>query len=322
MKALVLGAGGFIGNNMVKRLKSLCYYVVGVDLKHPEFEPSSADEFILADLRLQENSVKIFNTSYDEVYQFAADMGGAGYVFTGEHDAAIMYNSMQINLNIAEGFRKSQSKKLFYASSACIYPLHNQLDTQHPICTENTAYPANPDSEYGWEKLLAERLYQNYARNYHLDIKIARLHNVYGEGNPYQGGKEKAPAAITRKVILATNEIEIWGNGQQTRTFLYIEDCLDAILLLMQSNVNEPVNIGSEELVTIHDLVYLSASINHKSIQINSIDGPVGVPGRCSDNRLIMDLLHWQPKYTLKDGMTKLNHWIQLQMKNSSYETT
>lgn len=317
MKALVLGAGGFIGNNMVKRLKILGYVVVGVDLKNPEFEHSPADQFILADLRSQEIITSIFSESYDEVYQFAADMGGAGYVFTGEHDAAIMYNSMQINLNVAEGFRKSQSKKLFYASSACVYPLQNQLDAQHPICSEDSVYPANPDSEYGWEKLLAERLYLNYIKNYQLNIKIARLHNVYGEGNPYQGGKEKAPAAITRKVLTASsnNEVEIWGNGEQTRTFLYIDDCIDAILLLMKSSISTPINIGSEELISINDLAFLAAKINEKDITLKHIAGPLGVPGRCSDNRFVLEHLHWQPQYNLETGMSKLNDWMKKQMK-------
>jgi nucleoside-diphosphate-sugar epimerase len=317
MKALVLGAGGFIGNNLVKRLKSLQYEVVGVDIKKPVFEKSLADTFIIADLRLQENIQKVFFTAFDEVYQFAADMGGAGYVFTGEHDAAIMYNSMQINLNVAEGFRMSNSKKLFFASSACVYPLHNQLDSQNPVCTEDTVYPANPDSEYGWEKLLAERLFMNYAKNYGLAIKIARFHNIYGEGNPFNDGKEKAPAAISRKVLTTNNgEIEIWGNGQQTRTFLYIDDCLDAVLLLMQSEVNEPVNIGSEELISINDLALLSAQINQKNITLKHIEGPLGVPGRCSDNRLIFDQLKWKPKYSLLEGMTKLNDWVKMQLKN------
>lgn len=316
MKALVLGAGGFIGNNMVKRLKSQNYEVIGVDLKYPDFETSNADTFIIADLRQQTILDKIFYTSFDEVYQFAADMGGAGYVFTGKHDAAIMYNSMQINLNVAEGFRKSQSKILFYASSACVYPEENQMDYQNPVCSENSVYPANPDSEYGWEKLLAERLFLNYARNYKLNIKIARFHNIFGEGNLYDGGKEKAPAAITRKVLQTTNKtVELWGDGEQTRTFLYIDDCLDAVQLLMKSDVDFPINIGSEELVSINDLAYLSAKINNKEIKLKHIEGPLGVKGRKSDNTLINKYLNWKPKFSLEQGMQKMNDWIKLQME-------
>lgn len=315
MKALVLGAGGFIGNNMVKRLVRQGVSVTAADIKLPDFEPSAAHQFVLLDLRDQSAIEKIFSQPYDEVYHFAADMGGAGYVFTGEHDAAIMYNSLQIDLNIAEGFRKSKSKALFFASSACVYPLYNQMDKEHPVCEENSVYPANPDSEYGWEKLIAERLFLNYARNYNLNIRIARLHNIYGEGNPFDGGKEKAPAAITRKVLRsADGEIEIWGDGQQTRTFLYIEDCLDAIQLLVRSNLQEPVNIGSEELVSINQLAYLAAKINEKEIRLNHINGPVGVPGRCSHNRLIEEKLNWKPRYSLEQGMRRLNEWIQHQL--------
>lgn len=315
MKALVLGAGGFIGNNMVRRLKSQNYHVIGVDIKLPEFEESLADEFIQADLRSQEEAFAVFSTVYDEVYHFAADMGGAGYVFTGEHDAAIMYNSMQIDLNVAEGFRKSNSKQLFYASSACIYPEENQTDNLNPICSEASAYPANPDSEYGWEKLTAERLFLNYQKNYQLNIKIARFHNIYGEGNVFDGGKEKAPAAITRKV-LQTNDgtVEIWGDGEQTRTFLYIDDCLDAVQLLMKSTIDFPINIGSEELISINDLAYLAAKINQKEIQLIHIDGPLGVRGRTSDNRIITSLLGWKPIYSLEEGMRKMNLWIKQQM--------
>lgn len=317
MKALVLGAGGFIGNNMVKRLVQQGVSVTAADIKLPEFESSAAHQFVLLDLRDQSSIEKIFSQAYDEVYHFAADMGGAGYVFTGEHDAAIMYNSLQIDLNIAEGFRKSRSKVLFFASSACVYPLYNQMDKDHPICEENSVYPANPDSEYGWGKLMTERLFLNYARNYNLNIRIARLHNIYGEGNPFDGGKEKAPAAVTRKVLRAVGgEIEIWGDGEQTRTFLYIEDCLDAIQLLVRSNLQEPVNIGSEELVSINELAYMVAKINEKEIQLRHINGPVGVSGRCSHNKMIEEKLNWKPRYSLEQGMRRLNEWIKFQLSN------
>lgn len=309
--ALVLGGGGFIGNHLVKRLKSKGYTVVAVDLKHPEFDTTSADEFFIADLRRQDVVKDIFTNDFDEVYQLAADMGGAGFIFTGEHDADIMHNSAQININVAETLKHSKTK-LFYSSSACIYPEENQLDAQNPNCAEDSAFPANPDSEYGWEKLFSERLYTSYARNYGLNVRIARFHNIFGPLGTYIGGREKAPAAIARKVAEATNgdAIEVWGSGEQTRSFLYIDECLEGIDRLMTSEVKEPINIGSAEMVTINELTHMVIALSGKDLSIKNIDGPIGVNGRCSDNRLIASLLHWQPNYPLQQGMEILYNWV------------
>jgi GDP-D-mannose 3',5'-epimerase len=323
--ALVLGAGGFIGNHLVKRLKSENYYVVGVDLKKPEFETSQADEFLLYDLRdpikvslvmfsPMQTRVKNDPNSFDEVYQLAADMGGAGYIFTGENDANVMHNSALINLNVAYYAAKFGVKKLFYSSSACMYPAYNQQDPNNPKCSEDSAYPAAPDSEYGWEKLFSERLYQAFNRNYGLDVRIARFHNIYGPGSVYEGGKEKAPAALSRKVIQSDSNVRVWGDGKQTRSFLYIDDCIDAIRLLMKSEHKEPVNIGSEEMISINDFAKMIIEISEKKLDIVNELGPEGVRGRNSDNAIIEKVTGWKPKHTLYEGMNKTYTWINNQI--------
>lgn len=338
--ALVLGAGGFIGSHMVKRLKSEGYWVRGVDLKYPEFSKTEADEFIIGDLRdLHFCSVVMFGPyqrvtdigGFTEVYQFAADMGGAGYIFTGEHDADVMYNSAQINMNVCA--RVSKDSKIFYSSSACMYPQDIQNDPDNTGLKESDAYPLNPDSDYGLEKAFSERLYLAYARNYGLDVRIARFHNIYGPEGTYKGGKEKAPAAVCRKVLhQMINEegrgytypkdkplsIEIWGDGKQTRSFLYIDDCIDAVRLLMESYFKEPINIGSEEMISINDLAKMVIGISGESIHIKNIDGPMGVRGRNSNNDLIRDVLKWEPKYMLRQGMEKLYKWVSEQYGISS----
>lgn len=314
-KIAVLGAGGFIGNHLVTKLKSEGHHVVAVDLKLPEYNVSLADVFLQKDLRNQLFVSDLFSDTYDEVYQLAADMGGAGYIFTGEHDADIMYNSAQINMNVAESLKNSTTK-IFYSSSACIYPEENQLDETNPNCAENSAFPANPDSEYGWEKLFSERLYLSYARNYGLDVRIARFHNIFGPDGVFSGGKEKAPAAICRKVAEAAegDHVEVWGTGNQTRSFLYIEECLEGISRLMQSEVQVPINIGSAEMISINDLTKMVIDISGKNLFITNIDGPTGVNGRCSDNRLIANLLNWQPDYPLQKGMVNLYNWVKFQV--------
>jgi nucleoside-diphosphate-sugar epimerase len=312
-KALVLGAGGFIGSHLVKRLKSEGFWVKGIDLKYPEFDKTKADEFIIGDLRDYNFCKEVINLDYDELYQLAADMGGAGFTFTGDNDADIMHNSATINLNIADIATKMKVKKLFYSSSACIYPLHNQEDAQNMTLKEDSAYPAFPDSEYGWEKLFSERLYQSYHRNYNLNIRIARFHNIYGELGVYDGGREKAPAALCRKVIMATqnDEIEIWGNGEQLRSFLYIDECLNGIRKLMNSNFKEPINIGSDETVSINDLAQMIIEFSGKKITLKHIKGPIGVNARTSDNDLIKKELNWAPDYPLKKGMEITYNWIK-----------
>jgi len=320
MKTIVVcGAGGFIGSHLVKRLKNQGHYVIGADLKNCEFSQSSADEFHIGDLRDLSFVEKIIPQDCDELYQLAADMGGAGYIFTGEHDADVMHNSAQINLNIAKTSINKGVKKIFYSSSACIYPEYNQLDPLNPKCDEDSAYPAEPDSEYGWEKLFSERLYFSFKRNYKLNVKIARFHNIYGEECAWNNGKEKAPAALCRKVAHAEQNgaIEIWGDGKQTRSFLYIEDCLDAVEKLMKSEHCGPYNIGSEEMISIRDYALMIATIAGKNISINTIDGPQGVRGRCSDNTQIEKDLSWKPKYDLLSGTTKLYNWIQTQISKS-----
>lgn len=310
--ALVCGAGGFIGSHLVKRLKAEGYWVRGVDLKHPEFSQTAADDFVIADLRDDASWLKIFDRPFDEVYQLAADMGGAGYIFTGEHDADVMHNSATINLNAAHYGQKAGIKKLFYSSSACIYPAYNQEDPNNPKCSEESAYPAQPDSEYGWEKLFSERLYLSFNRNYDLDIRIARFHNIFGPEGTFVGGKEKAPAAICRKVAEAKDggEIEIWGDGKQTRSFLYIDECLEGVRRLMDSDFVGPVNIGSEEMVTINELAGIVMSIAGKKLSIRHIDGPLGVRGRNSDNFLIQQKLGWAPSKKLKNGLIETYQWI------------
>ena len=317
MKIAVLGAGGFIGSHLVKKLKLDGHHVTGVDLVNPEFSNSLADEFIEQDLRDTAFVSKFLGKgNFDEVYQLAADMGGAGYIFTGENDAGIMHNSAQINLNVAEALKYSKTK-LFYSSSACIYPEENQFDAHNPNCAEDLAFPANPDSEYGWEKLFSERLYQSYSRNFGLDIRIARFHNIFGPQSCFDGGKEKAPAAICRKIAKAKDggQIEIWGSGNQTRSFLFIDECLEGVNRLMQSNFKKPLNIGSDEMITINGLAEMVISISGKNLTIDNIDGPVGVNGRCSDNQLIANVLNWKPNYPLKKGMEILFNWVNSQLE-------
>lgn len=322
-KVLVCGAGGFIGAHLVNKLKKEGAWVRGVDLKYPEFSETAADEFIVGDLRDQIICKNVTDIVFDEVYQLAADMGGAGYIFTGEHDANVMHNSATINLNMAERCRLTGAKKLFYSSSACIYPKYNQEDPDNPKCSEDSAYPAFPDSEYGWEKLFSERLYLAYLRNFGMEVHIARFHNIFGPEGTWTGGKEKAPAAMCRKVAEAPDggEIEMWGDGEQTRSFLYINECLEAVARLMNSDFAGPVNIGSEEMVTINQLAQMAMDIAGKNLSIRHIEGPLGVRGRNSDNRLINAKLGWQYKMSLKQGLTITYEWIrgqlaQLQMIN------
>ena len=353
--ALVLGAGGFIGSHMVKRLRSEGYWVRGVDLKYPEFTDTEANEFVQGDLRDVEFVRRVIQYKgeqgnfynevpyryilpFDEIYQFAADMGGAGFVFTGENDAEIMQNSVTINLNVLEqqrllnetfdGEKKDwtecnrpnldQPTKIFYSGSACMYPEHNQLDPDDPNCREDSAYPAAPDSEYGWEKLFSERLYLAYNRNHGIPVRIARYHNIFGPEGTWDGGREKAPAAICRKVAYAedTDTIEVWGDGEQTRSFLYIDECIEATRRLMESDFLGPVNIGSEEMVTINQLVDTAAKVAGKDIKKNHIDGPLGVRGRNSNNDLIREKLGWDYKQTLEEGIAKTYIWISEQINN------
>ena len=322
-KALVFGAGGFIGSHMVTRLKSEGYYVRGVDIKYPDFESSDADDFILQDLSKQDGFAELLQIDegiFDEIYQYAADMGGAGYIFSGENDANVMTNSISININLLKYHLElsqkmdTQSTKLFYSSSACIYPEENQLEPSNPNCREATAYPANPDSEYGWEKLFSERLYLSYKRNFGTQVRIARFHNIYGPYGTYDGGKEKVPAAICRKVIQAENEIEVWGDGLQTRSFLYIDECIEATRRLMSSDFSEPINIGSEEMVSINELVSIVSKAANKEIKIKHIDGPLGVRGRNSNNDLIRSKLDWDYSMSLNDGIKKTFDWIESQL--------
>jgi GDP-D-mannose 3',5'-epimerase len=311
-KALVCGAGGFIGTHLVTNLKKLGYYVIGADLKYPEFSKTDADEFYILDLRNQQNVENLLTSDLDEIYQLAADMGGAGYIFTGDNDADIMHNSASINLNILNEAVKKNIKKLFYTSSACIYPAYNQTDPNNPLCSEDSAYPANPDSEYGWEKLFSERLYMSYARNYGLTVRIARLHNVFGPLGTWNNGKEKAPAALCRKVAMAKENdiVEIWGPGTQTRSFLYIDECIEGINRIMNSNCNFPLNLGSEEMISINDLAKLISIIANKNIILKNVPGPVGVMGRNSDNFLITKTLNWKPTQSLAIGLTNTYNWI------------
>ncbi len=315
-KVLVCGAGGFIGSHMVTRLKKEGFWVRGVDLKYPEFSETDADDFIIGDLRDQYTCRQIVDRKFDEVYQFAADMGGAGYVFTGEHDADVMHNSGMINLNMLDSCQKRNVKRIFYSSSACIYPGYNQMDPDNPNCAEDSAYPAEPDSDYGWEKLFSERLYLAYHRNYGMEVRIARYHNIFGPLGTWDGGKEKAPAAMCRKVAMAENggEIEIWGDGKQTRSFLYIDECLEGTLLLTRSDWTGPVNIGSDEIVAINQLADMAIEIAGKKLAKKHIPGPLGVRGRNSDNRLIEEKLGWRPSRPLKEGMTNTYQWIEDQI--------
>jgi GDP-D-mannose 3',5'-epimerase len=327
-KAIVCGAGGFIGGHMVKRLLSEGYEVIAVDIKpKSDWDQVNKDAFNQGYLDLREpfsvnNLISLYKP--DELYQFAADMGGAGYIFTGDHDADVMHNSASINLNVAHAIAHvCKTCKVFYSSSACIYPSHNQEDPDNPNCEEASAYPADPDSEYGWEKLFSERLWRSFARNYSLSVRVARFHNIFGPEGTWDGGKEKAPAAMCRKVAMAEWDpaegmsIDVWGPGNQTRSFLYIDECLEAVRRLMESDVEEVINIGSDEMISINDLAYMAASISGKEISIRNIEGPVGVNGRNSDNRLIMDLLGWAPSMPLREGMEKTYNWIAKQVEDT-----
>ena len=327
-KAVVLGAGGFIGSHMVKRLKKEGFQVTGVDLKKPEYSKTYADFFVVGDLRDPELVAKVIGPEVDELYQFAADMGGAGYIFTGEHDADVMHNSALVNLNVAHECVKKKVKKVFYSSSACIYPEHNQLDPNNPNCVEESAYPADPDSEYGWEKLFSERMYLAFKKNYGLDVSIARYHNIFGPEGTWDGGKEKAPAAMCRKVIQADNNgsIEVWGPGNQTRSFLYIDECIEATIRLTRSDFCGPVNIGSEEMISINDLAKMAIDISNKDVNIDNLDGqeffnkyghkcPLGVNGRNSDNNLYKEKLNWVVSRPLREGIEKTYEWIKQQIE-------
>ena len=337
--ALVYGAGGFIGHHMVKRLKSEGYWVRGIDVKRPEFSPTAADDFWVWDLTdpiivaesLRWAGTRIdgpyrdlnlkFDHNFDEIYQFAADMGGAGYIFTGAHDADIMHNSATINLNLLNALVKRGIKpKVFYSSSACMYPAYNQTDPDNPKCSEDSAYPADPDSEYGWEKLFSERLYLAYHKNYDIPVRIARYHNIFGPEGTWTGGKEKAPAAICRKIAETQDgQVEVWGAGTQTRSFLYIDECIEGTRRLMQSDFIGPVNIGSDEMVSINQLVTYVGMISGKTIQRYHVKGPLGVQGRNSDNNLIQRKLNWRPTEPLYHGLEKTYAWIFEQVQNHKY---
>lgn len=316
---LVCGAGGFIGGHLVKRLKKEDFWVRGVDLKHHEFAPTQADDFVIGDLRDPVVCRNVTDQPFDEIYQLAADMGGAGFVFSGENDADIMHNSAFVNLNMIEAAYQAGVKKIFYSSSACMYPEYNQMDPDNPKCSEDSAYPAAPDSEYGWEKLFSERLYLAFHRNYGLNIRIARFHNIFGPEGSWNDGREKAPAAFCRKVAETPDdgEIEMWGDGKQTRSFLHINDCLEGIRRLMDSNFIGPVNIGSEEMVTINQLAETVMDIAGKKLTIKHIPGPLGVRGRNSDNRLISEKLGWRSQMSLREGLDKTYPWIRKQVEEA-----
>ena len=315
-RVLVAGAGGFIGSHLVRRLKKEGFRVRGVDLKYPEFSKTDADDFICGDLRQMDFATQAIE-GVKAVYQLAADMGGAGYIFTGEHDAKIMHNSAMINLNMLEAGRLTGVRRFFYSSSACIYPKYNQTDPSNPKCSEDSAYPAQPDSEYGWEKLFSERLYFSYTRNCGFEVHVARLHNVFGPEGTWYGGHEKAPSAICRKVAEAEDggEIEIWGDGNQTRSFLYIDECLEGIRRLMDSSFNGPLNVGSDEMVTINQLAKMVMDIAGKKLSLRHVSGPLGVRGRNSDNRLISEKLGWKPSRPLREGLERTYNWINAQVK-------
>jgi nucleoside-diphosphate-sugar epimerase len=313
---LVCGAGGFIGSHLVKRLKDEGCWVRGVDLKYPDFSGTHADDFAIGDLRDQNFVTRVVDRKFDEVYQLAADMGGAGYIFTGENDADIMHNSALINLNMLDACQRRNIKNVFYSSSACMYPEHNQLDPENPNCSEDSAYPANPDSEYGWEKLFSERLYLAYNRNHGMSCRVARYHNIFGPEGTWQGGKEKAPAALCRKVAEVGNgkDVEVWGDGLQTRSFLYIDECIEGTIRLLRSDFEGPVNIGSEEMITINGLAEMVIGISNKKVGIKNIPGPLGVRGRNSNNELIMEKLGWKPTQPLSQGIEKTYEWIASQI--------
>jgi GDP-D-mannose 3', 5'-epimerase len=315
-KMLVCGAGGFIGGHLVTSLKQQGYYVIGADIKQHEYKKTDADEFYQYDLREQSNVRKLITSDIDTIYQLAADMGGAGYIFTGDNDADIMHNSAMINLNIAEEMVKKGVKNVFYTSSACMYPSHNQEDPDSPLLSEESAYPANPDSEYGWEKLFSERLWMSFARNHGLRARIARLHNVFGPQGSWNNGKEKAPAALCRKVAQSTGTIEVWGPGVQTRSFLYIDECIEGIHRIQASDCDIPLNLGSERMISINGLVGLISTIAKKPVKINNVPGPLGVMGRNSHNQLIRDTIGWAPQDNLESGLEKTYAWISDMIAN------
>lgn len=315
-KVLVCGAGGFIGSHLVRSLRAQGHYVIGADLHRPEFSESAANEFRIVDLRNQRQVTRLITADIDEIYQLAADMGGAGYIFTGNNDAEIMHNSAIINLNILHEMVFKKIKKIFYSSSACIYPEYNQEDPDNPVMSEDSAYPAAPDSEYGWEKLFSERLYTTYARNHGIDVRIARLHNVFGPESVWTGGREKSPAALCRKVAQCEDSgiVDVWGPGTQTRSFLYIDECIEGIHRLMASDYTQPINIGSKRMISINELVFLIGRLTGKSVSIRNIDGPRGVMGRTSDNALIKQVLGWEPPDNLEHGLKELYTWIHQQI--------
>jgi nucleoside-diphosphate-sugar epimerase len=319
-KALVCGAGGFIGGHLVKRLKNEGYWVRGVDLKHHEYIETQADDFIKGDLRDLSVCERSLEDGVEEVYQLAADMGGAGFVFSGENDTDIMHNSAMINLNMVDASLKAEITKIFYSSSACMYPEYNQMDPDNPKCSEESAYPAEPDSEYGWEKLFSERFYLAANRNHGLEVRIGRFHNIFGPEGSWNDGREKAPAAFCRKVAETPDggEIEMWGDGKQTRSFLYVDECLEGVRRLVESDFKGPVNIGSEEMVSINQLAAMAMDIAGKKQSIKHIPGPLGVRGRNSDNNLIQDKLGWAPNYSLRQGLEKTYKWIEQQVGNST----
>jgi GDP-D-mannose 3', 5'-epimerase len=317
--ALVCGAGGFIGGHLVKRLKQEGFWVRGADLKQHEYADTEADDFMVGDLRDPYFCRQVIDRRFDEVYQLAADMGGAGFIFTGENDADIMHNSATINLNVLETCRKRLIRRIFYSSSACIYPAYNQLDPDNPNCAEDSAYPAAPDSEYGWEKLFSERLYLTYGRCHGMQTRIARYHNIFGPEGTWTGGREKAPAALCRKIATARNggSIEIWGDGRQTRSFLYVSECVEGTIRLMRSNVKHPVNIGSDEMVSINRLAEMIMSVAGKRVELRHIPGPLGVRGRNSDNHLIENVLNWSPSQPLIEGLATTYNWIEQQTQSN-----
>ncbi len=321
-KALVCGGGGFIGGHLINQLKSEGYWVRGVDIKENEYGNDSADEFIIGDLRDPVVANEVVTNDLDEIYQLAADMGGAGFVFTGTNDAAIMHNSILCNLNVLEAAKNKGVRKIFYSSSACMYPEHNQMDPNNPKCSEESAYPAAPDSEYGWEKLFSERLFLAYQKNHGMEVRIARFHNIFGPQGTWEGGREKAPAAVCRKVAMAEDggSIEIWGDGQQTRSFLIVDECVEGIRRLMQSDFSGPVNLGSEEMISLNDFARMVIDLSGKDLTIHNIPGPLGVRGRNSDNHLIQEKLGWQPSTPLRDGVEKTYAWISEQVQKKVLE--
>ena len=320
-KILVCGAGGFIGTHLVTSLKNQGHYVIGVDLKYPEYSKTDADEFHILDLRNQSTVEKLITSDLYEIYQLAADMGGAGYIFTGENDADIMHNSAMINLHVAHEMVKKGVKRVFYSSSACMYPAYNQTDPANPLLSEESAYPAAPDSEYGWEKLFSERVFMAFAKNHGIRARIARFHNIFGPLGAWSNGREKSPAALCRKVALSQEEVEVWGPGTQTRSFLFIEECVEGIHKIMESDCDFPLNLGSERMISINDLAKLIAQRAGKEITIKNIPGPLGVMGRNSHNKLIMETIGWRPGEDLEYGIDKTYAWIKHQIDNGIKDT-